>query len=145
RYYHQGGLAPQAVGYTLSISPEQYNEYRRKGYNGSERIGQTGIEQWAEVYLAGKHGGVLRVVSPTGQIISTLGQSEREPADSIYLTIDSNLQESAQDAIAYFRGAVVVMEVDTGRVLAMASGPNFDPNYFDSENPNNQGLGNLVN
>lgn len=145
RYYHQGGLAPQAVGYTLSISPEQYNEYRRKGYNGSERIGQTGIEQWAEDYLAGKHGGVLRVVSPTGQIISTLGQSEREPADSIYLTIDSNLQEYAQDAIAYFRGAVVVMEVDTGRVLAMASGPNFDPNYFDSENPNNQGLGNLVN
>ncbi|HAX68044.1 MAG TPA: hypothetical protein DCY14_00415, partial [Anaerolineae bacterium] len=75
RYYHRGGLAPQAVGYTQLISPEQYNEYRRKGYNGSERIGQTGIEQWAEDYLAGQHGGTLRVVSPAGQIISTLGQS----------------------------------------------------------------------
>lgn len=145
RYYAEGGLAPQAVGYTLAISPEKYNEYRRKGYDGSERIGYTGIEEWAEDYLAGEHGGVLQVVSPTGQIISTLGQSSPEAADSVYLTIDSNMQKYAQDAIAYFRGAVVVMEVDTGRILAMASGPNFDPNYFESENPNNQGLGNLLN
>lgn len=145
RYYHKGGLAPQAVGYTLAISPEQLNEYRRKGYSGSERIGQAGIEQWAEDYLAGKHGGILRVVSPTGQILSTLGQSAPEPADSVYLTIDSNMQKYAQDAIAYFRGAVVVMEVDTGRILAMASGPNFDPNYFEAENPNNSGLENLIN
>ncbi|NOH01213.1 MAG: hypothetical protein HND47_04175 [Chloroflexi bacterium] len=133
------------MGYTLAISPEQLNEYRRKGYSGSERIGQAGIEQWAEDYLAGKHGGILRVVSPTGQILSTLGQSAPEPADSVYLTIDSNMQKYAQDAIAYFRGAVVVMEVDTGRILAMASGPNFDPNYFEAENPNNSGLENLIN
>ncbi|HRF99280.1 MAG TPA: hypothetical protein PLZ51_28905, partial [Aggregatilineales bacterium] len=90
RYYFRGGLAPQAVGYTQLISPEQLNEYRRKGYSGSERIGQTGVEQWAEDYLAGEHGGTLRVVSPTGQILSTLGQSAPKPADSIYLTIDSN-------------------------------------------------------
>ncbi|HNC09764.1 MAG TPA: penicillin-binding transpeptidase domain-containing protein [Anaerolineales bacterium] len=145
RYYFQGGLAPQAVGYTLSISPEQLNEYRRKGYSGSERIGQSGIEKWAEDYLAGQHGGTLRVVSPTGQIISTLGQSSPKPAESVYLTLDSNLQRYAQDAIQYFRGAIVIMEVDTGRILAMASGPGFDPNYFDSENPNNLGLGNLFN
>lgn len=145
RYYFQGGLAPQAVGYTLAISPEQLNEYRRKGYSGSERIGQAGVEQWAEDYLAGKHGGTLRVVDPQGQIISTLGQSKPEPAESVYLTLDSKMQRYAQDAIQYFRGAVVVMEADTGRVLAMASGPGFDPNYFDSENPNNLGLGNLLN
>ena len=145
RYYFRGGLAPQAVGYTQLISPEQLNEYRRKGYSGSERIGQTGVEQWAEDYLAGEHGGTLRVVSPTGQIISTLGQSAPKPADSIYLTIDSNMQYYAQSAVEFFRGAVVVMEIDTGRILAMASGPDFDPNYFDAENPNNLGLGDLVN
>ncbi|MBN8581509.1 MAG: hypothetical protein J0L96_12635 [Anaerolineae bacterium] len=145
RYYFRGGLAPQAVGYTQLISPEQLNEYRRKGYSGSERIGQTGVEQWAEDYLAGQHGGTLRVVSPTGQIISTLGQSAPKPADSIYLTIDSNMQYYAQSAVEFFRGAVVVMEMDTGRILAMASGPDFDPNYFDAENPNNLGLGDLQN
>jgi penicillin-binding protein 2 len=145
RYYFKGGLAPQAVGYTLAISPEQLNEYRRLGYNGSERIGQAGIEQWAEDYLAGKHGGILRVVSPTGQIISTLGQSAPEPADSVYLSLDSNMQYYAQSAVEFFRGAIVVMEVDTGRIIAMASGPDFDPNIFDANNPNNLGLTNLLN
>jgi len=145
RYYFRGGLAPQAVGYTLAISPEQLNQYKRLGYSGSERIGQTGVEQWAEDYLAGKHGGTLRVVSPTGQIISTLGQSAPEPADSVYLTIDSNLQFHAQAAMEFFRGAIVVMEVETGRILAMASGPDYDPNTFDANNPNNIALNSLLN
>lgn len=145
RYYFRGGLAPQAVGYTLAISPEQLNQYKRLGYSGSERIGQTGVEQWAEDYLAGKHGGTLRVVSPTGQIISTLGQSAPEPADSVYLTIDSNLQFHAQAAVEFFRGAIVIMEVNTGRILAMASGPDYDPNVFDSNNPNNIALNSLLN
>lgn len=140
RYYFQTGLAPQSVGYTLSISPEQINTYRRLGYDGSEKVGQAGIEKWAENYLAGKHGGILRVISPSGQIISILGQSNPEPADSIYLTLDSNLQAKAQQAIEFFRGAVVVMEVDTGRILAIASAPDFDPNVFEPNNPNGSGI-----
>jgi cell division protein FtsI/penicillin-binding protein 2 len=145
RYYFQTGLAPQAVGFTLSISPEEYDAYRRRGYNGSEKVGQQGIERWAEDYLAGQHGGTLRVVNPSGQIIATLGQTAPQPADSVYLTIDSNLQSYAQAALEFFRGAIVVMEVDTGRVLAMASSPDFDPNYFEPTNPNNIGLGDLLN
>ena len=145
RYYFRTGLAPQVVGYTQLISPEQLNTYRRLGYDGSEKVGQDGIEKWAEDYLAGKHGGILRVVSPTGQIISTLGQSAAEPADSVYLTIDSNMQYYAQQAIEFFRGAIVVMEVDTGRIIAMASGPDFDPNLFEPNNPNSVALGDLIN
>ena len=145
RYYFETGLAPQSVGYTLSISPEDLNQYRRLGYNGSEKVGQQGIEKWAEDYLAGKHGGILRVVSPEGQIISTLGQGSPQPADSIYLTIDENMQAWAQRAIEYFRGAIVIMEVDTGRILAIASGPDFDPNLFEPENPNNLALNELLN
>jgi len=140
RYYSGTGLAPQSVGYTLSISPEQLNSYRRLGYNGSEKVGQAGIEKWAENYLAGQHGGILRVVSPDGQILSTLGQSNPKPADSIYLTLDSNMQAKAQQAVEFFRGAVVVMEVDTGRILAIASAPDFDPNVFDPNNPNGTGV-----
>ena len=145
RYYFDTGLAPQAVGFTLSISPQQLNQYRRLGYNGGEKVGQSGIEKWAEDYLAGQHGGTLHVVAPDGQIISTLGQSNPQPADSVYLTIDSNMQAYAQSAIEFFRGAVVIMEVDTGRILAMASSPDYDPNYFEPNNLNNLGLSNLLN
>jgi penicillin-binding protein 2 len=143
RYYFGTGLAPQSVGYTLSISPEQLTSYRRLGYNGSEKVGQAGVEKWAEDYLAGQHGGILRVVSPSGQIITTLGQTSPQPADSIYLTLDSNLQAQAQRAIEFFRGAVVVMEVDTGRILAIASAPDFDPNVFEPNNPNGTGVINV--
>jgi penicillin-binding protein 2 len=146
RYYFKTGLAPQAVGYTQLISPTQLDTYRRLGYNGSEKVGQTGIENWAEDYLAGQHGGILRVVSPDGQPISILGQSSRQPADSVYLTIDQNMQYYAQQAIEYFRGAIVVMEADTGRIVAMASAPDFDPNLFDPQNDNNRlgGLDQLI-
>jgi len=136
RYYSGTGLAPQAVGYTQPITTEQLSSYRRLGYNGSERVGQTGIEKWAEDYLAGQHGGILQVVGPGGQIISTLGQSSPQAADSVYLTIDSNMQAYAQKSIEFFRGAIVVMEVDTGRIIAMASAPDFDPNFFEPNNPN---------
>jgi cell division protein FtsI/penicillin-binding protein 2 len=63
----------------------------------------------------------------------------------VYLTINNNMQFHAQSALEFFRGAIVVMEVDTGRILAMASSPDFDPNYFESNNPNNLGLGDLLN
>jgi len=138
RYYFDQGLASQVVGYTLAIPPEDLDQYRRLGYRGDEKVGQSGIEKWAEDYLAGKHGGSLYVVDPsTGQIVTRLGESAPEPADSVFLTIDKNLQFYTEQAIQGFDGAaVVVLERDTGRVLAMASSPNFDANLFDPTNPN---------
>jgi penicillin-binding protein 2 len=145
RFYHRG-LASQVVGYTQFISEENLDEYRRLGYRGDERVGAAGVEEWAEDYLAGQHGGSLYVVDPnTGQIVSNIASSDPQPAASIYLTIDSNLQFYAQQALTGFRGAVVVLERDTGRVLAMASSPGFDANLFEPNNYNNTLLTELLN
>ncbi len=145
RYYHQGA-ASQAVGYTQFISEDNLEEYRRLGYQGTERVGATGIEAWGEDYLAGQHGGSLYVVDPnSGQIVTRIANSDPQPANSLYLTIDSNLQYYAQQALTGFRGAVVVLERDSGRVLAMASSPGFDANLFEPENYNSSLATELLN
>ncbi len=140
RYYFDQGIAPQVVGYTQLISPDQLNAYRRLGYQGNERVGQTGIEKSMEQYLAGKHGGTLYVVDANGQPVTKIGSSDPQPADSVYLTIDKNLQFYAQQALTGYNGAIVVMEMNTGRILAMASSPEYDPNIFDPANTNSQYL-----
>jgi penicillin-binding protein 2 len=136
RYYFEQGTGSHVVGYTLPIPVERLDEYRRLGYRGDERVGQDGIEAWAEDYLAGQHGGTLYVINPNdGTIVTKVGESAPQPADSVYLTIDRDLQDNAEDALRGFIGAVVVLERDTGRVLAMASSPGFDSNMFSGDNP----------
>jgi penicillin-binding protein 2 len=64
-----------------------------------------------------------------------VGESQPKAADAVYLTIDRNLQYYAEQALKPFTGAAVVLERDTGRVLAMASSPDFDSNAFQQNNP----------
>ena len=139
RFYFDRGASSNIVGYTQFISEENLERYRRLGYRGDERVGAAGIELWAEDYLAGQHGGTLYVVNPaTGQIVTRVGESAPKAADAVYLTIDDNLQFYAQQALTGFTGAAVVIEVETGRVLAMASSPGYDANIFEPNNPNSQ-------
>lgn len=146
RYYFYGGIAPQAIGYLLSISPEEYDAYRRKGYAGDERIGSSGVEKWGEEYLKGEPAAELYVVNPDGTYDTRLGSADSKAPDNIYTTIDRDFQFDVQKALIGFSGAIVVLERDTGRVLAMASSPAFDPNSFQVTNYNSQyTLGDLVN
>jgi len=146
RYYYNGGIAPQVTGYLLSISPEQYDEYRQNGYAGDEKIGWAGLEAWGEEYLRGKPAAELYVVNPDGTYATLLSKSDPTAASAIYTTLDKDLQVLVQKALYGFTGAIVVLEVDTGRVLAMASSPSYDPNVFLPQNYNSQfALEDLVN
>ena len=145
RYYFQQGVGSNVVGYTAPIPAEQVDQYRRRGYAFNERIGGAGIEKSAEDYLSGKHGGTLYVIDAAGNIVTKVGESQAQPADSVYLTLDRNLQYYTEQAIRGFTGAAVVLERDTGRVLAMASSPTYDSNLFQPTNPNNSLLGSLAN
>lgn len=131
RFYIGGGVAPHVLGYMLFIPEETLEDYLRLGYRQDERIGATGLELTFEQELSGQRGGSLYVVSPTGAIQTLLASSEPEPGQSLHTTLDKTLQMRLQESLGDHRGAVVVMEVDTGRVLAMISNPHFDPNAFD--------------
>ncbi len=136
RYYFEGGIAPQVTGYVSLIQEGEVEEYQRRGYRVDEKVGREGLELWGESFLSGQRGGSLYVVDPEGRIVTKLAESEPQPSYSIYTTLDRDLQTQAQDAIAGFNGAIVVIERDTGRVLAMVSSPSFDPNLFDPDNFN---------
>jgi penicillin-binding protein 2 len=136
RFYYDGGLAPQAVGHLTYISAEDLNAYLRQGYAANERYGSTGLEYSFEELLSGERGGTLYVKDPNGQIISKLAEKGSAPSQSITTTIDPRLQYLLQQSLGDYRGAIVVMEVDTGKVLAMVSNPQFDPNLFDINNQN---------
>ncbi len=112
------------------------DDYVPLGYRIDDRIGRLGVESWAEEYLSGQRGGALYVISPEGQIVTQLAQSEPQAAASVYMTIDSDLQLAAQEAIKDFNGAIVVLERDTGRILSMVSSPGFNPNWADFDNFN---------
>ncbi len=145
RYYTDGGLAPHVTGYVQFIPKDQLEEYQRLGYQVDEKVGTLGLEKWGENYLAGQRGVALYVTDPQGRTITRLGMRDAKPAESIYTTIDGALQFQAQRAINGFNGAIVVLERDTGRVLAMVSSPGFDPNLFDPENLNFQSLSDVLN
>jgi len=145
RYYYDGGIAPHVTGYVQSIPVESLETYQRLGYQGYEKVGTAGIEQWGEEYLSGVHGGSLYVKDAQGQIVTMLASSDSQPASSIYTTLDSALQYDLQESMGDYRGAVVVVERDTGRILAMVSNPPFDPNLFEPNNANYMMLGQLLN
>ncbi len=145
RFYFDGGIAPHVTGYVAAIQKEEKDKYLREGFALDDRVGKSGLELWAEEYLLGKRGASLYVNDPQGSPVTRLAQAESKPSQSIYMTIDSKLQIEAQKAMAGFSGAIVVLERDTGRVLAMVSAPGFDPNAFEYQNYNsNTQLGSIT-
>jgi len=135
RYYF-GGLAPQALGYLAPLSPETLAAYTVRGYPGDARVGAAGLEQTQEARLSGRPGGAVYLVSPGGEIITRLVEAPVTSAEDVYTTLDFELQQAAQAALGDLVGAIVVLQPETGEVLALASTPGYDSNLFDPANPN---------
>ena len=130
RFYYDNGIAPHVTGYMLGISAEDQERYQRLGYKIDETVGAAGLERWGEKYLAGTRGADLYVKDAGGNIVTKIAATEAKPAQSITTTINSRLQYWLQRSMGKQVGAVVVLERDTSKVLAMASSPGFDPNIF---------------
>jgi penicillin-binding protein 2 len=125
-----GNVAPHVVGWVSPVPAEELDDYQARGYRGDERVGVSGLEAWGEEILAGQHGGVLTIVTETGEKITTLAEREAVPSRAIYTTFDRDFQEQVQSILGGRKGAILVLDVHTGAVRALSSGPGFDPNVF---------------
>lgn len=125
-----------STGWVGPIPAEEVNAWAAKGYPFGAQIGRSGVEAWGEEMLAGRPSADLYVVTPDNLLLTRLATTETVPSQSIYTTLEKDLQRWAQLSLQGFTGAVVALERDTGRVLAIASSPTFDPNYADPNNPN---------
>jgi penicillin-binding protein 2 len=128
RYYPHGKLAAHVLGYISEVTEKDLKAH--PDYSMGMLVGQMGIERLANSKLQGVWGGELVEVDATGQQVNSLGFKSPMSGESVRLTLDSNLQKTAERALANRRGAVVVLNIKTGAVLALASGPSFDPNLF---------------
>ena len=131
RAYPYGSLGAHLLGYTSPVTSEEYDKLEAKGYRMQDRIGRSGIENAFESHLRGEWGGQQLEVNAAGEVQRVLGDKQAKGGKDLRLTIDLDLQQAAERALATVRkGAIVAMDPQTGAVRAMASRPNFDPNIF---------------
>jgi penicillin-binding protein 2 len=140
RDYPHGQLAAHLIGYMNQPSSAEMAELEKQGYDASEFIGRYGVERRWEKYLHGIRGIERYIINARGERIhgaeaEALIQGPRfEPpvaGHDVILTLDLELQRIAQQAVsAHAAAAVAVVEVETGRVLALVSTPSFDPNVM---------------
>ena len=124
-------------GYVSEINDEELKEKKADGYKSGDIIGKFGLEKIYDTYVRGEDGGDQVEVDVSGKPVKRLGRKVPVPGDDLVLTIDKDLQTAAEKAvddrlaaIHASAAAAVVLNPQTGEVLAMVSRPAFDPNLF---------------
>ena len=142
RVYTREDLASHIIGYIRKINGEQLKEKSQEGYTMNDYIGQIGIEYVFENYLRGEKGTKQIEMSAQGTIEGEYIDEEAISGDTVVLTIDAQVQEKMEDIIKDTvkklqkegtkteKAAAVLMDVETGEVLAMCSYPSFEPEVF---------------
>ncbi len=128
RHYPLAGLAAHLLGYVGEVNPQE--RALLPAYRLGDLIGKFGIEKKWEADLRGRGGGQQIEVDAAGKRLRVLGEVEARAGQSLVLTVEQDLQQAAEVALDGKEGAIVVLGVQTGEVLAMVSRPAFDPNLF---------------
>ncbi len=142
RQYPYGSVAGQELGYLEAISAQQLTEKQYAGYQPTDLVGQTGLEDEYDKELRGTDSVKTVSVDATGKVTGTISQTQPVPGDTLVTNIDAGLQQAVEKELANgikiahsqngfgTTAAAVVMNVRTGAVLALASLPDYDPNEF---------------
>ncbi len=137
RHYPLGATAVHAIGYVSAINEQDLKQIDSAEYAGTSLIGKLGVEGAYEQQLHGRPGFREILVNAAGRPVDKQGDytphlDVRPPVagDDLILGLDIKVQKVAEDALAGKRGSVVAIDPRTGDVIALASMPGFDPNWF---------------
>lgn len=149
REYPTGALTSHIIGYMGPVSAAVADELRELGFDPRfEREGYAGVEAYMEEVLAGTRGSITREIDVAGEVKRELSVVPPVPGNNLVLTIDTELQAAAQQALTkqldtinqtYLnsgqgihsqRGVVIAMNPNTGEILAMVSYPSYDNQRF---------------
>jgi penicillin-binding protein 2 len=150
REYVMGDIGAHIFGYVREISREELDAWRDRGYRMGDLVGKTGLERVFDQTLRGEKGNRRVEVDAVGHPIRDQGKKAPVQGNNLQLTIDARIQVAATKALRESMeelrtrtynpmpnartGAAVVLDVNSGAVLAMVSEPGFDPNIFVKEN-----------
>jgi len=123
RNYLFGDFGSHMIGYTGEINQKELEARKWENYQGGNQIGKRGFEKLYEEELRGDKGIVYMEVDAHGFEQRQLKGKEPLPGNDLQLTVDLDLQLEAENAMAGKAGAVVAMDVNSGRILAFASAP----------------------
>lgn len=147
REYAQGDILAHGIGTVGPIFAEEYKELKNEGYKLNDTLGKSGIEKAMEKQLRG-HNGTRQITISNGEVTSVKVTDEAVPGNTVQLTIDSEFQRKVQSILENHikwlnenaadetkgkeanAGAIAVLDVKTGAVLALVNYPTYDINDY---------------
>jgi penicillin-binding protein 2 len=130
RLYPRNGFMAHLIGYVGEVSEDMLNQPQFELYSAGDVVGISGVERQYNNLLMGTNGSRQALVDSHGREVGRLGETEAIPGKPLKLTVDIDMQIAAEQALEGKNGAIVAMDPHTGEILAMVSGPSFDPNDF---------------
>jgi penicillin-binding protein 2 len=130
RLYKHNNVAAHVLGHVGEIEADELRRLRGRGYRLGDMVGKDGVEKIYDEQIRGRDGGKKIEVDVYGTPMRVLESLDPIPGSDMKLTLDLKLQLAAEKALGDKEGAVVVMDVRSGEILALASYPNYDPNVF---------------
>jgi len=130
RRYPGGNCAAHLLGYLSQPTAEEWPLLKHYGIRPYDLVGRMGIERLFDEALRGRSGGMMVEVNHQGRQVRMLGRRTPQAGEKVVLTIDAQLQSLIEQAFGTQPGACVVLNPETGAVLAMVSQPAFAPEAF---------------
>jgi penicillin-binding protein 2 len=130
RLYPRNGFMAHLIGYVGEVTEDMLNQPQFELYNPGDVVGISGVERQYNSVLMGTNGARRAIVNSHGREIGLLDETDAIPGKQLKLTVDIDLQIAAEEAMEGKSGAIVAMDPHSGEILAMVSGPTFDPQGF---------------